>query len=611
LVGESGVTAYVHPLGDGQRESATPAILSTKLRPALTKRRDVPARLTELLAPRAACLVLVHAAAGYGKTTALAMTQPAEALWYNVDRSDHSPRLLADRLCAALGLRPPPPEVPPLGEALALALADELQGRTLTITFDRYQHVGDAPEVGRLLSELLLLVPDLSVRLATRARPTLPLERLRLEGRLLEVGPAELRLDRDEISRVLTVALERAPRPAEVDFADATLGGWAAAVLLWVAGLDGSADLLAPLQPGKPLHDYLHEELLEGTLTQEAMSQLRADMSWLIGVGPVRERASTPDRRWTMDMLVRDRVGVVPGQGGWHLHPLVNAFLEMHVTDRPATPNVVPIEAEPGVETSGARVAIRTMGGLAVAMDGVPVPEAAWPTAARRLLELLLCLPGYQATAQQAARLLWPRHLPRSALNSFNVALHGLRRVLEPTLTAGADSRYVIRQGRVYRLRLEQIACDVEDFSKLVRHAARPLGDDAAERLENAATLYRGDFLASSAEEFTQEKRTRLRRVMLDTLERLGEWHAEAGRGPQALRSFNRLLELAPHREDAWARVLELHLAASDEYRALAALQQCEQSLEAAGIEPSGLLRELHRRIRREAPLERRYGTSA
>jgi DNA-binding SARP family transcriptional activator len=389
------------------------------------------------------------------------------------------------------------------------------------------------------------------------------------------------------------------------------LGGWPAAVLLWVAGLEGGADLLAPLQPGKPLHDYLHEELLEGTLTPDGMGHLRADVSWLVGPGPIRERASTPDRRWAMDLLVRDRVGVVPGRGGWHLHPLVSAFLEMHVAERSTAPNVMPIETEPSVPPGAAHVAIRTMGGLAVAVDGVPVPEAGWPTAARRLLELLLCLPGYQATAQQAARLLWPRHLPRSALNSFNVALHGLRRVLEPDLTAGADSRYVIRQGRVYRLRLEQITCDVEDFSKLVRAASRPLGDEAADRLEAAAALYRGDFLASSAEEFTQEKRTRLRRVMLDTLERLGEWHAESGRGAQALRAFNRLLELAPHREDAWARVLELHLAASDEYRALAALQQCEQSLEAAGIEPSGLLRELHRRIRREAPVERRYGNSA
>jgi DNA-binding SARP family transcriptional activator len=606
------VTAYAHPLGDGQRESASLAVLPTKLKPALTRSRAAPERLTELLAPRPACLVLVHAAAGYGKTTALAMTQPPDSLWYNLDRSDHEPRALANRLCIALGLAPLSADVPAAGEALALEMADELQGRELTITFDRFQQLGDAPEVGRLLSELLAVVPGLSIRLATRVRPTLPLERMRLEGRLFEVGPGELRLDRREAEHLLAGALDRKPRPVEVDFTDNTLGGWPAAIHLWVAGLDCSGDVLAPLQPGKPLHDYLHEELLEGTLGEDNMVHLRADLAWLVGPGPIRERASTPDRRWAMDMLVRDRVGVIPASDGWHLHPLVGAFLQMHMDAQPAAASdVLPIDPEPEGAGIEQRVAIGTLGGLSVAIDGIPVPEAAWPTAARRLLELLLCLPGYQATAQQAARLLWPRHLPRSALNSFNVALHGLRRMLEPDLTAGADSRYVIRQGRVYRLRLEQITCDVDEFTKLVRQVGRPLGDEAAERLESAVALYRGDFLAASGEEFTQEKRTRLRRVMLDTLERLGEWHGEGARAPQALRAYNRLLELAPHREDAWARVLELYVAAGDEYRALATLQQCEQSLESAGIEPSGLLRELHRRIRREAPLERRYGTTA
>ena len=68
--------------------------------------------------------------------------------------------------------------------------------------------------------------------------------------------------------------------------------------------------------------------------------------------------------------------------------------------------------------------------------------------------------------------------------------------------------------------------------------------------------------------------------------------------------AFNRLLDMAPQREDVWARVLELHLAAGDEHRALAALHQCEESLQAARIEPSGLLKELRRRIRREEPTE-------
>src|SRR5207302_6928175 len=123
---------------------------------------------------------------------------------------------------------------------------------------------------------------------------------------------------------------------------------------------------------------------LEGALPPEGLIHLRSDLSWLIGSGPIRDRASTPDRRLVMDMLVRDRVGVVPGRGGWHLHPLVAAFLEMHVSERAAAPRVVAIDEQPEPEppTTSSRVPVRTMGGLAVAVDAVPVPEPAWPTAA-------------------------------------------------------------------------------------------------------------------------------------------------------------------------------------------------------------------------------------
>jgi DNA-binding SARP family transcriptional activator len=598
------------PLGDGRRESAALPILPTKLVPALTRRHQVSTRLAELLRPLPGHVVLVHAAAGSGKTAALAATHEPGWLWYNLDRGDQSPLVLGSRLAAALGLQPLDPDLAPLGEVVAAELGQRLGGRPLTITLDRYQQLGEAAEVGRMLSELLDVLPAVSFRIASRTRPLLPLERLRLDGRLTEVGQPELRLPRSQVEEVLAEALGRPPNADELDFADTVLGGWPAAVHLWLAGMgEGEQDLMAPLGPGRPLHDYLHEELLRGTLTPAQMDVFRAEVGWMPGPGPVLDRAPTTEQRLlAADALIRHRVGVVPGPGGWHWHPLVACFLEMHRKREQAGANHAP-PVPP--ERVGPAVAIRAFGELSVTVDGVPVDDAAWPTASRRLLELLLCLPGSQTTAQQAGRLLWPRHLARSALNSFNVALHGLRRILEPRLTAGAESRYVVRQGHVYRLCLERLACDVEEFWHLVRQGAPALGSDAGRRLQAAVELYQEDFLAGSTEEFAREKRARLRRQMLETLEQLGEWHAESGRGGEALAAFQRLLELAPNREDVWARVLELHLAGGDEYRALAELHRSEQSLQAAGIEPSGLLKELYRRIRREPPSadERGYGT--
>jgi DNA-binding SARP family transcriptional activator len=601
------VTGEIRPGGNLQRAAAPPAVPSTKLRPVLNETREVAASLARSLEPRAGGLVLVHAAAGYGKTTALAMTQQPGWHWYNLDGSDRSARILATRLCSALGIESLPPNGSANGEAVALELANRLEGRALTITFDRYQQLGHAPEVGRMLGELLVLLPTLALRIATRTRPALPLERLRLEGRLVEVETPDLRLPATEISQLLAKAWGRPPNAAEAEFADSMLGGWPGAIVLWLAGLEDGADLMAPLQPGKPLHDYLHEELLQGTLSPSAMDQLRAALPWLVGEGPVLERLPTPDmHRLVIEVLIRDRVGVVPGPGGWHLHPLVNAFLALHVAAPHDDPRPQPTESsgdgEPGPPGAEKRVVIRTLGGLAVEVDGLAVPEAAWPTASRRLLELFLCLPGGQGTADQAAGLLWPRHLPRSAQNSFNVALHGLRRVLEPDLRSGSESRYVVREGRGYRLRLDQLDCDAEDFERLVRRISQALDDDSGRRLEMALERYGGDFLASSTEDFVRERRDRLRRLMLEALQRLGEWHTDGRRQELALSAFSRLLELAPQREDIWARVLELHLAAGDEHRALAVLHQCEESLQADGIEPSGLLKELRRRIRREAP---------
>lgn len=575
----------------------------SKLRPAVVPPRVAAARVAALVEPCPGQLVLVHAPAGYGKTTALANSHQPDWLWYNLDWTDQCPRTLAMRLGAALGLEPLPGDLPADGEAAALELALRAPGRGPTITFDRYQRLGHAPQIGRFLAELLALLPGLSVRLATRTRPAMPLGRLRLEGRLVEVGASDIRLDRNEIDALLTSALGRPPTSAELDFADTVVGGWPAALQFWAAGLRAGGDLMAPVRPGEPLHDYLHEELFQ-SLDPGVLDHLRSDLGWLLEPGPVPDRATTPGRRMVADRLVRDRVGVLPSPDGWRLHPLVRSFLEMHTPhDHGGMWNSSQhtwLAGEPAVGGARPRIAVRALGELTVSIDGTGIGEAAWPAAARRLLELLLCVPGYRVTATQAARLLWPRHLHRSAINSFNVALYGLRRVLQPGLTAGAESAFVARMGHEYLLRVERMAFDVEEFSHLTSEPAKDLDDAGAGRLEAALRLYRGDFLPSSNEDFVRERRARLRQAMFDTVGRLAAWHASKARPRAALALYGQLLELDSHREDVWARVLELNLSVGDEHQALAALQRCEQALRASGTEPSGLIRDLRRRIRRD-----------
>ena len=387
---------------------------------------------------------------------------------------------------------------------------------------------------------------------------------------MLAVGPGDLRLNRADIACLLAGSWGRPPEAAELDFADTVLDGWPAALQLWQAGRDDESDLLGPLQPGQPLHEYLHEEVF-GTLPEEVMDQVNRDWRWLLGRGPLVKRASNAGRRQVADRFVRDRVAVVPGRQGWRLHPLVAAFAAMHTSRRTAVaaaragreaelpaPARTHAEVERGPVGPTSRLAIRTFGGLSVSIDGVPQADATWPAAARRLLELLLSVPGGRTTAHEAAQALWPSNSPRAARNSFNVALHGLRRALESELTDGSRSRYVVRDGRLYRLCLERLTCDAEDFTRLARQSA-PLDESAARRLAGAIDLHAGEFLAGSEEPFAEKRRTQLRSQLLDGLEVLARWYATAGRRDLAVPVLKRLVALEPGRREAWEQLMELH----------------------------------------------------
>jgi LuxR family maltose regulon positive regulatory protein len=515
--------------GDQPPPEASSPLPMGKLRPVIARPRRVQPRLADVLRPQPGRLTLVHAGAGYGKTTALAATHEPRTTWYNLDATDADPVVLAHRLCAAMGLRPPD-----LGastaDALALEVARQLQESPASLTLDRWEQIGDEAQVCRFLDGLIQLAPALALRVGTRRRPTLPLERMRLDGRLVDVGPGRLRLERAEIAEVLTVAWQRPPATEELDFADTVLMGWAAAIQLWLIGLE-SADLLVPLLPGRLLGEYFDEQVL-GTLPQEARDRVRREWRWLSGRGALLDRAGSARRRELAERLVRDRVAVVPRTDGWHAHPVLAALARMRAyrgLGVEAQVALVRPEAPDAADRSAPWLAIRTFGGLTVVVHGVPLPDTAWLASSRRLLELLLSLPAGQTTAEEAAGLLWPRHEVRAARNSFNVALHGLRRALEPGLLSGARSRYVVREGQTYRLSLEHLDCDAEEFTRLARNAERPLDEDGARRLRAAVELYAGDFLATSVDHFAVERRAQLRALLTASAESLGEWSRGAG----------------------------------------------------------------------------------
>ena len=186
-------------------------------RPGMVRRSALIERLA-LDDPRP--IVLVVAPAGYGKTTLLSQWAERNGhafAWVSVDEADNDPKVLLTYIAEALdAVQPvggqvfdalaspassvPGSVVPRLGAALAAMTTP------VVLVLDDV-HALHNSECRAALSVLADHVPAGSrLAFAGRNEPPLRVARLRAEGRVLEIGPGDLSLNRDEASVLLRAA---------------------------------------------------------------------------------------------------------------------------------------------------------------------------------------------------------------------------------------------------------------------------------------------------------------------------------------------------------------------------------------------------------------------
>ena len=171
-------------------------------------------------------IVSVVAPPGYGKTTLLSQWAERNGqafAWVSVDEADNDPKVLLTYVAEALdAVEPidgrvfdalaspvssvPGSVVPRLGSAFSSMTSP------VVLVLDDV-HVLHNPECRAALSVLADHVPGGSrLALAGRAEPPLRVARLRAEGKILEIGPADLSLTRAEASSLLRNAERDAGR---------------------------------------------------------------------------------------------------------------------------------------------------------------------------------------------------------------------------------------------------------------------------------------------------------------------------------------------------------------------------------------------------------------
>ena len=194
-------------------------LVASKLRPPLTRPGTVrhSSLIQRLARGGSRPIVSVVAPAGYGKTTLLSQWADCSGqpvAWVSVDEADNDPKVLLSYVAAALDAVEPvdervfdalasPASSVPGSVVPRLASAFSSMTSQVVLVLDDV-HLLQNRECRAALSVLADHVPAGSrLALAGRAEPPLRIARLRAEGRILEIGPGDLSLTREEASSLL------------------------------------------------------------------------------------------------------------------------------------------------------------------------------------------------------------------------------------------------------------------------------------------------------------------------------------------------------------------------------------------------------------------------
>ncbi|MEZ4519370.1 MAG: LuxR C-terminal-related transcriptional regulator [Chloroflexota bacterium] len=225
-------------------------------------------------------VILVHAPAGYGKSTLV--SQWFEHLdypvaWVSLDEYDRDPRTFVAYLLAAVNdvfpeigesthdLLASPPNIP--FKVMADALIGDLEDLSspLFLALDDFHEVrgSDAESIVERL--IKYMPPNLHLVLVCRARPQLPLSRLKLQQQMGEISTDDLRLQKGEARELITRLAGHRVDAGTIELLESRTEGWVVGLYLAGLSLRGNGDLdlnrLMDARDSNLVFNYLIEEV--------------------------------------------------------------------------------------------------------------------------------------------------------------------------------------------------------------------------------------------------------------------------------------------------------------------------------------------------------------
>ena len=260
-----------------QATESAPQVLASKLVPPLQDRRHVQRdalveRLTRMPPPR---LTLVHAPAGFGKTTLLLQChaavrrQPCDVVWLTLDAADND----VDRLVAHLdaGLAKVAGRRSAHGTGLQDLHRDQRatpRARPLVLFIDEFELLTGATALQQVQQLIAGLAADCHMVLGSRSVPALELGRMRARGELLQLGAEDLRFSEAETRSLLRDKHALELTDDELCALQQRTEGWPAAIHLAALSLANHRDRAGFIASFTGSHTALAEYLAEDILAR-------------------------------------------------------------------------------------------------------------------------------------------------------------------------------------------------------------------------------------------------------------------------------------------------------------------------------------------------------
>ncbi len=291
-----------------------------------------------------------------------------------------------------------------------------------------------------------------------------------------------------------------------------------------------------------------------------------------------------------------------PGPRTRLLAPLMSLARTLAPDFREArAPSPLPAVLPPVTAAGTHHLRLQCFGPFSVFLDGSLVHRRSFSRAkAVDLLKMLILRQGRPISRDALVERLWPDAELESGARSLHVAMHALRRAVEPDVE-GRQWEHVLSRGDTFLIDLgTNCALDLQEWKTLLA-ASRSAEADGAELIEvmapldRALALYRGELFADDQDaEWCLAERQAYRDQHVSTLLRLSALCERQGSPERAVSLVRQAVLSDPYREDLQRRLVQALWDAGRVEEARRQFADCLEILrQVVGVRPSANTLEL------------------